>query len=351
MDVFEKVLSLRPTNAATRLGSTSRLPVLNPRDISRGINDRPLLCLWVADLSVLPGLLRAAREVDAVLGLASPYAPLNRDAPYRFVDALRFVAAEVGHERPVFLQAGPQRLASAEPRALQQGAEHVFRCLDAGFSLVSLDASRLAIEDQPRAYRELSAPAAERELAIEVTAPREAGARTSPDALEALLSQLAQERVFPRYVRVEARVAAAGASQEDARLLDAELMEALRGVATAFKAELTLEDPGHGALQSLSGWQALGARKIDAVEALGQIAARALPGQLKAALQQRADSARLPLGELLAQSEQFFGSVGPAARERTEALSFAEALDLLEALRVRGSATRCISFLASQSGY
>ncbi len=350
MDVFEKVLALRPTNAAMRLGPASRLPLLNPRDIARAVEDRPLLNLWVPDLRVLPGLLRAARELDAAVGLTSPYAPLDRDAPHRFVEAVHEAAAEVRHERPLFLQAGPIRLTSAEPRALQQGSEHVFRCVDAGFSLVSIDAGRLSMADQVRASRELSLPASERELSVEVSAPRVTYGRTSPHQLEELLGHLSAVNVRPRFVRVDAAAEPVD-GQEQGRALDAELMEALHGVAAAFNVELALEDPGLGALAQLGDWLALGARKVDAAHALGRICARALPEELREPLTQKAAAAGLPLTEVLAQAEQFFAGVSAADRERAEALCFAEALDLIEALRLRRSGGRCMHFLAEQSGY
>ncbi len=351
MDVIEKVLSLRPTNAAQRLGPASRLPVLNPRDVSRALRNRPLACLWVPALGALPGVLRAARELDAVVGLASPYAPLDRDGPYRFVDALRAAAAEVSHERPVFLQAGPIRLLGADARSLEQAGEAVFRCLDAGFSLLSLDGSRLPLEEHQHACRELSLPVMERELPVEVTAPRSPEGRTSPELLADFLSYLSQVNVRPRYVRVEARPLLRDADGSDGRWLDADLMAALMSVGTAFKVDLTLEDAGLGALNALSRWGAMGVRKIDATDALGRVWAKALPEDLQASLIQKAAVARLPLAEVLAQSDQFFRGIPQQAQDRAEAICFAETLDLLEGTGAPGTGSGCMSFLAEHSGY
>ncbi|MGQ0505405.1 MAG: hypothetical protein ACT4TC_08790 [Myxococcaceae bacterium] len=344
MDVIEKILSLRPTNAVSRLGPTSRLPILNPRDLSRALGSTPLLCLPVPELSMLPGLLRAARELDAVLGLASPSSPVDKDAPSRFVEALRSASDDVGPEPPHFIQAGPVRLVGSDERSLDQAKDQIFRYVDAGFSLISLDGSRLALEEHQSVCRELCAAVVERELSLEVAAPRFASGKTNPEALDAFLSHLAQAHVYPNHVRVEAMGA-------EGRVLDEELVKSLAETAATYNVALTLEDVGVGSLSSLSHWGRMGVRKVDAVDVLGQVAAKALPEELRDVLGQKAQAAGVPLGEVLAQSDQFFRGVTDGARERLEAMSFAQSLDLLEALGAEHSARRCMAFLAEQAGY
>ena len=75
MNVLDKVLRLRPTSVVARLGSRSRLPVLNPRELLRALEGVPMAlpCLPVPTRSMLPGLLAAARSEDAVLGLCCPH--------------------------------------------------------------------------------------------------------------------------------------------------------------------------------------------------------------------------------------------------------------------------------------
>src|SRR5687767_10334841 len=142
-EVLEKVLSLRPTSAAARLGQGSALPLLNPRDLVRALDESqtPVACVPVAAPDAVPGLLRAARGQRAALGLGGPGGPGSRDGPSRVFARVQAASEEIRHQRPVFLQAGAIRLVSAVRRALEQRVEDVYRFLDAGFALVSVDAA------------------------------------------------------------------------------------------------------------------------------------------------------------------------------------------------------------------
>src|SRR5262245_59953859 len=195
-DVLERILALRPTSAAHRLGD-SPFPLLNPRDLARALRESgaPLVCVPVPAVDALPGLLRAARDEDAVLGLAAPYRPGQRDAADAFFEAVRTAAAECRHRRPVFLQAGPIRLTSAEPRGLQMRAEDVYRFVDAGFSLLSVDCSTLVPEAGVLAASELVQAAAERELSVEIAAPVDESGRASAAALEKCLEGFRARRL------------------------------------------------------------------------------------------------------------------------------------------------------------
>src|SRR4051794_999429 len=100
---LDKVLTLRPTNVVMRLGQQSRIPLLNPRDLIASFDDRSaaLLCVPAYSRGALGGLLRASRDEDAVIGVSCPYPLGDRDTPLKFVEAVRDVAEEVRHRKPL----------------------------------------------------------------------------------------------------------------------------------------------------------------------------------------------------------------------------------------------------------
>ncbi|AKQ66653.1 hypothetical protein A176_003565 [Myxococcus hansupus] len=202
MNLLDKVLTLRPGNTVARVGHGSRVPLLNPRELLRALARAPvsLPCLPVQAKGALPGLLRAARSEDAVLGLACPHPLSDRGAPERFVLAAHQVAAESEHARPLFLQAGPIRVARADADTLDALKEGIYRVVDAGFSLVSLDLSRLDSYEAVEAVTALVAPVTERELALELTAPAPSGGLV--DAYRTLLEGLRQWHVPVDFIRV-----------------------------------------------------------------------------------------------------------------------------------------------------
>src|SRR5687767_5312655 len=106
MNDHARVLRLRPETVVTRLGQSSALPILEPQRLGRALSDRgvSLLCVPVLFPGAMAGLLRAARELDAVLGLSCPALFERPQAAEAFIAALK-EEGEGLHRKPLFLQA------------------------------------------------------------------------------------------------------------------------------------------------------------------------------------------------------------------------------------------------------
>jgi len=352
VDPLEKLLALRPTNAAARLGHDSALPLLNPRDVLRALENAPgaVVCLQAPADPVFPAVLRAARDLDAVLGISSPYRPAQREAPSQAFGALRAAAEESDHRKPVFFQAGPLRLTTLEGRAVEAAAGDVFRFIDAGFTLISLDVSLLEPE-QALGVIEVARPAMERELAIEVAPPRGASGHGAREDLGRFLEQLAHGGLRPNLVRISSRTvvpdALPGAAEPEP---DFEYLREIAAVVREHGAWLALEDHGTP-IRRLSAWAAAGVKKLDLSDPFARRVLQVLPVETREALRAKAYAARMGLGELLAQLGDPLAGVTQADRDKVEALCYGEASDVLEAMSEQGTATRCAAFLAEQAGY
>jgi hypothetical protein len=290
----------------------------------------------VVSRAALPGLLRAARTEDAVLGLVCPHPLADRGAPERFIEALRWATAVASHERPVFLEAGPVRVTREDEASLRDG---LFRVVDAGFTLVSLDVTRLPVEDAIPAVAAIVGAVLERELSLEVSLPEPEGA-PAHEAARALLEGLSAAGVPVRFLR------AAGQGDEP----DVEALQALVECAGAFGASLSLEEPHASSFRSLPAYVAAGVRKLAAPAPFGRVALNAHPEEERLAIAERSLSAGVPAGELLAMLEERLPALTPAARERVEALSFAEAVELFSRVGASRTGRRALSFLAQGTG-
>ncbi|MBF5044018.1 hypothetical protein FGE12_16590 [Aggregicoccus sp. 17bor-14] len=337
--VLDKLLALRPTNAVARLGASSRLPLLNPRDLVRALADAPaaLPSIPVYSKAALPGLLRAARTEDAVLGLVCPHPLAERTTAEKFMEALRWASAVASHERPVYLEAGPLRVTREEEAALKDG---LFRVVDAGFTLVSLDVTRLTVEDAVATVAAIAAPVVERELSLEVSLPALEGA-LAHEAARALLEGLTQAGVPVRFVR------AAGQGDEP----DVDGVRALVDCAQAFGASLSAEEPLANSFRTLPAYVAAGVRKLSAPVPFGRVALNAHPAEERLALAERALGAGVPAHDLLGLLEERLPALDARARERVEALSFGEAVDLFSRVGATRTARRSMAFLAERAGY
>ncbi|MBZ4421468.1 hypothetical protein [Myxococcus sp. RHSTA-1-4] len=344
MSVLDKVLTLRPGNTVARVGAGSRIPILDPKELLRALGRAPvaLPCLPVQAKAALPGLLRAARAEDAALGLACPHPLADRGAAERFVTAVHEAAVEAGHSRPLFLQAGPVRVTRVDGDALGPVQEGLFRVVDAGFTLVSLDLSRLDSYAAVEALNVLAGPVSERELSLELTAPAPSGGEPL-DAYRTLLEGLKQWKVPVRFVRISA--AALGPGEPDVALLR-QLVE----VAADYDAVVTVGEVGPGLPQVLPTYVAAGVRKVDCVGGFERLSLGAWPAEVRASVEEKAAAAGLPPGELLSVLEEQLPPLEPAASERLEALSFAEAVEVVSGLGATRTGMPAMRFLAQNRG-
>lgn len=348
MRALEQLLTFRPANVVARLGPRSRVPLLGARELAQALEGRaPLLAVPVPRREVLPGLLRAARFQEAVLGLALPHPLAGRGAPERFVEAVRVAAEEAEHALPLFLQAGPLPVPAGDSEALAGAASGVYGCLEAGFTLVSLDASRLG-EDAPARVAQLAAPVVERELALEVALPLTAPP-PSPDALRAQLDALAQARVRPQFLRVDARqvrgAAFGGATSGE---VEPSWVEPLREVAAGYGAQLTGVDPAGEGASAASPWRAVGVGKLELPAGVMRAALASLPPEARGAVEARASDLGLGAAEVLVLLGEQLPPLSAGEALRLEACAFAEVQELLQRLGLGGSARRVGAALAAR---
>jgi hypothetical protein len=342
MSVLDKVLTLRPANAVARLGQKSRVPLLSPHELLRALEGAPvaLPCVPVRAKAAVPGLLAAARAEDAVLGLACSHPLADRGATERFLAAVKAAAEEAEHSRPLFLQAGPVRVAKPKPEGVRLQQEAVFRLVDDGFSLVSLDVSRLEPAAAVEVVHTLSAPLRERELPLELTLP--APARefdTLTDTARPLLEGLRQGGVPLRFLRVP--VTAFG--EED---LDVGLLHLLVELATEFGVSVAVADVTDRSMRTLPTLVAAGVRKVDCSGPFDRLALAAWSAEARAVVEQKAEAAGLAPAELLGLIEEQLPAPTPAALERLEAMSFAEATEMLALLGASRTGWRSMAWLA-----
>jgi len=346
MSVLDKVLSLRPANAVARMGPGSRLPLLSPSELLRALEGSPaaLPCVPVRAKATVPGLLTAARAEDSVLGLACSHPLADRGATERFLASVKAAAAESEHARPLFLQAGPVRVAKPKPEGVAFQQEAIFRLVDDGFSLVSLDVSRLDPSSAVEVIRSLCAPLRERELPMELTLPaRPHEGASLTDTARPLLEGLRKGGVPVGFLRVPA----AEFGEED---LDVGLLHLLVELATDFGVSVTVADVPEHAVRSLPTLVAAGVRKVDCAAPFERLSLAAWPAEARAVVEQKADTAGMSPGELLGLIEEQLPPLETAARERLEALSFTEATEMISMLGASRSGWRSMVWLAENQG-
>ncbi|WNG17981.1 hypothetical protein [Cystobacter fuscus] len=343
MNVLDKVLTLRPTSVVSRLGPASRLPVLSPRELAKALENAPaaLPCLPVPARPMLPGLLAAARGEDAVLGLVCPHPLADRGAAERFVAAVQEVAEADGHARPLFLQAGPVRVTGTAPASLAPVQDGLFRLVDTGFSLLALDVSRLPASAAVEAVLRLSETLVEREFALEVSLPGGPEGEELEGA-RILLEGLAPRMPGLRFLRVSESVLGD-------EVQDVQFLRSLVELAGQYGLGISVGEAGRRSTRVLPTYVAAGVKKVECAAPFEHLALAAWPAE-REGLEQKAQKAGLTPGELLGVLGGQLSPLEPADASRLEALTFAEASEVLESLGASRTGWKSMLFLAENRG-
>ncbi|MCB2185886.1 MAG: class II fructose-bisphosphate aldolase [Deltaproteobacteria bacterium] len=197
--VTSRLLARRPENVTRRLDPDSRLCLLNGHEIIQALRDEQVIVLACNTRikHVIPGIMRAAEELDAVVcfelsrresDLAGGYTGLTPEDHFAAVAAY---AAETGFTRPFFLHADHLTVAGADAASLAAVRELIAAQLAAGYTSFALDASLLPLAENAQVCAELSQPVRERGLGLEVQLGGAGGPLTSLAEAQEFLARLA----------------------------------------------------------------------------------------------------------------------------------------------------------------
>ena len=108
---MHKVLELRPPNALAKLGDDSKVCLLNGKDVARVLRDDAVIIMAcnARIKQVIPGIMRAAEDLDATLCFELALTEGGLDGGYTGMDPRTYwetvvgYAEEIGFTRPFFI--------------------------------------------------------------------------------------------------------------------------------------------------------------------------------------------------------------------------------------------------------
>ncbi|RMG20895.1 MAG: hypothetical protein D6729_02055 [Deltaproteobacteria bacterium] len=165
--IDDPFLKKRPAAAELRLGPRPvRLLALG--DVLARLEGAPavLLTVWVDTPILVPPVLRAARDCDAVVGFAPARVAEGPRALHAFFESICGAAESLGWTRPLWIRAPTVTLERPEDADL--AAERMHTYVEAGFTAFTLRVAGLEPEAAAPAVREATEPVRERELGLEI---------------------------------------------------------------------------------------------------------------------------------------------------------------------------------------
>ena len=314
------LLAYRPASVVDRLGARSEACPLATRELLLAAVElgRILPVVQAPIAAVARAALVAARELDAALGLALPV-----DVPPEpWFAAVARAADEVAAGLPIFLS-GEVVVPGEGATQVERAARDAWRLVEAGLTHLAVDAAAVAPEERGRVVADVAQAAFEHGASLDVVVPLAEGAQAGPRAA-AILDELAARGTPADVASVrcpapadddEARVQAAALARIAQALSGVPLMR--RGGTTPRLVELLLRSP----VKLCDDGGAAGAR------ALGLV-----PFDLVASPGEGEETRASPL-------ERAVAELSDETADRLEARAYVDAIDFLERLGARGSAS------------
>ncbi len=174
--VYQKLLDRRTESTMQKLGSKSKVCLLNGKNIFNTIFDKDIIMMAcnVRIKHVVPGIMKAAQELDAVLGFELAMSEGHIDGGYTgqtpqiYFDMLIEYAEKTGYTMPFFIHGDHITVKNKSDKAIEAGRALVEAELKAGYTCFAIDASFNEHDDNVEITTGLAKPIIEAGWGLEV---------------------------------------------------------------------------------------------------------------------------------------------------------------------------------------
>lgn len=146
---FAKLLDMRPEHIKNKLGASSKICLVNGRDIYENIRDVEIIVMACNTRikHVIPGIMKAAMETDSLVAfeLAKSESDLKGGytgmTPQDYFDIVVEYADKIGYDRPFVIHGDHLTVKTNKEEDIKVTEELIAAQLEAGFTSYALDAS------------------------------------------------------------------------------------------------------------------------------------------------------------------------------------------------------------------
>jgi fructose-bisphosphate aldolase class II len=196
---YAELLARRPENVKKKLGSASKACPLNSKDILSVIKDKHVILMACNTRirHVVPGIMRAADELDAVVGFEMAKSEGHIDGGYTGQDPKTYFetivgyAEELGFTKPFFIHGDHITVKNTSEEEIEAARQLIAAELENGYTSFAIDASFNPIPDNIKITTDLAQPIIAAGIGLEV----EVG-EVGPTGKEATLSTVEEAVEF-----------------------------------------------------------------------------------------------------------------------------------------------------------
>lgn len=340
-------LLMRPANVLAKLPKGSKALVVGVREFLNLPEhvQKPLLFVPVIEEASIAGVLFAAREARAPIGFSIPFRPGERSPTDWVFEEVIKETERTQHEHPVLIQGGPFRVGHGLTHA--QLGKSIFKFIDGGATLVSIDASRLPPSEQADAYLRILDEVGTLDYGLEVSVPLDDRQTPSAAGLEHVLTELKLHQITPSFIRVSSWQLVP--PEDESGGVDFSILEELRRTCLQFDAKISIEEVNPRGSATAHLWSRAGVRKIDAVGAFSEVLFKQLDSDERTLWLRRG----WPLGmsgvEWLALRPDVWADWPSELQNQIEAISYAETAAWADTLDFRHCSSALVDYWLSLS--
>ena len=348
-----------PPNIAWKIPFDNPACPLNGRDVYKALSPHKVIVMAcnIRIPSVIPGIMKAAQELNSVVAFELAKTEGNIDGGYTgmtpeiFANTILTYAWKVQFAQPFLIHGDHITVKNISPKEIDEGRALIAAEIAAGYTSFAIDASFNPIPDNARITAELAAPIRERNLGLEVevgeikSAGSESTLSTVEEAVE-LMKRLEAEGVSPELLAINNGSKHGNYLEGEKIFIDLErtgqIHEAVHG---RFGVDIAQHGITGTPLHLVGRFADYGIRKGNVGTQWQNVAHKGLPPALMRKMRDWAKAAGKDIKFATKQFKQEIDAIPKEYAEKIERAAYQEALQLLRAFRAEGTAKIVADYL------
>jgi len=348
----EKALAKRPDYVVEKLGADSKVCLINSKHIFDAMKDKEAIIMTCNTRIklVIPGIMKAAEELDAVVGFELAKTEGNVDGGYTgqdpktYFETVTGYAKEINFTKPFFIHGDHITVKDTSQEAIDEAKCLIAAELEAGYTSFAIDASFNELPDNIKITAELVKPIVEKGIGLEVevgevkAAGKEATLTTIEEAVE-FISSLDKLGVHPNLLAINNGSKHGNYLAGEKVLIDLDRTGEIAKSIEKYGVCIAQHGITGTPLSIVGSFADYGIRKGNVGTVWQNIAHKGLPEDLMAKLKKWAEDNNKDIKFATKPHKAEIDNVGDEYKEKIIDLAYQEARDLIKAFRAEGTAS------------
>lgn len=353
---LSKILEKRPENVLKRLGKNSKILLLSSKDIFDSIYhlDLSIIACNTRVKWVIPGIMRASKELDAVVGFELARTECNLEGgytgftPYTFFETIVEFAEQEKFYLPFFIHADHTAVRNNSKEEIEYARKLLRACYEAGYTSFAIDASHNPLEENKRITLELAYELDKEGFGIEVEvgeikSGEEEGKITEVSEALDYISFLTSNGLTPDLLAINNGSKHGNYKEGEKVFIDLQRTKEIFDTLKKWKVGIAQHGTTGTPDEIIKKFPYHGIKKVNVGTLWQNIAHSNLPPELSKKMKEWAEANKKDIKYANKEFKKEIDSIGKEYQEKIAHESYIETIKLIKNLNCAGSATAVIN--------